>query len=286
MADEAYDKRLTPARPDLAAEHLRGRIKADRYAVGEPAQAVEYVSNLWSRRDLWSGIETQVLFCERLTVYERADGWAWVQLARDGYVGYVREAAIAPVGLPATHRVSALRAPLFSAADLKSQSVGFVPLNAQVAVKSVQGEYFQIESDFWLSEKHAVALDRHESDWVAVAERIIGAPYLWGGKTPDGLDCSGLIQAALHAAGMECPRDTDMQEKALGTKLLEGAELRRGDIVFWKGHVGVMRNETELLHANAHHMATAVEPVAEAIARIASKGTPVSSIKRLGVAAV
>lgn len=286
MANETFDKRLTPARPDLAAAHLRGKVQAERYVPGEPAQAQKPAANLWARPELFSGIETQTIFGEKLTVYERSGGWAWVQLARDGYVGYVREASIAPSGPAITHKISSLRAPIFTKADLKSETVGFLPLNAQVSVTLMSGEYVQMTDGCWLSVMHAVPVETNESDWVAVAERILGAPYLWGGKTPDGLDCSGLIQTAMHAAGMTCPRDTDMQERALGEPVSEGAILRRGDLVFWKGHVGVMRNETDLLHANAHTMTVAIEPVAAAIARIAAKGTPVSSIRRLQHASV
>jgi hypothetical protein len=188
--------------------------------------------------------------------------------------------------LEATNRIVALRAPMFSLPDLKSPSMGYLPMGAGIAVEEWRDGYALIGGGRWLAAQHVGAIDDLADDWVAVAERILGAPYLWGGKTPDGLDCSGLIQTAIHAAGLHCPRDTDMQERELGVALPQGAALRRGDLVFWKGHVGVMRNETELLHANAHHMAVAIEPIAEAVARIAAKGTPVSSIRRLQSASV
>jgi cell wall-associated NlpC family hydrolase len=282
MASDAFDKRLTPARQDLAAAHFRGRVDAARFVEGEPATVIASVTQVRPRPDVMASLDTQALFGERMTVYERKDGWAWVQLAADDYVGYVREDDLHFAGWrAATHRVIALRAPIFVRADLKSAPQGFLPFNAEAVVTERQGGYVRIGDGQWLADQHVAVRGVWDSDWVASAERCLHAPYLWGGKTPDGLDCSGLIQIAMQASGLACPRDTDMQERALGAALLEGAKLRRGDLVFWKGHVGVMIDEASLLHANAHHMLVALEPVADAIARIAAKGTPVSSIRRL-----
>lgn len=281
MAGEPFDKRLTPARPDLAAAHLRGQVQAERFVEGEPATIQSSIAAVRPRPDFDASLDTQALFGERALVYGRKDGWAWVQLARDSYVGYIRDDDLRFGGWrEAANRISALRAPMFSRADLKSAPQGFLPFNAEILALERREGYVAIAENRWLAAQHVAAMDELAHDWVAVAERILGAPYLWGGKTPDGLDCSGLIQTAMHAAGLSCPRDTDMQERALGSALPEGAKLRRGDLVFWKGHVGVMRNGSELLHANAHHMAVASEPMAEAVSRIAAKGTPVSSIRR------
>jgi cell wall-associated NlpC family hydrolase len=282
MASESFDKRLTPARPDLAAAHLRGLIDADRFVEGEPATLITGIAAVRPRPDLNASLDTQALFGERAIVFECKEGWAWLQLVDDQYVGYVREADLRFGGWrEATGRISALRAPIFAKADLKSAPIGFLPFNADIAILERRDGYVAIGEGQWLAAQHVAEHDQLAKDWVAVAESILHTPYLWGGKSPDGLDCSGLIQTALHAAGLNCPRDTDMQERALGEALPASTKLRRGDLIFWKGHVGVMRNETELLHANAFHMAVAIEPVAEAIARIAAKGTPVSSIRRL-----
>jgi hypothetical protein len=281
MGSENYDKRLTPARPDLAAEHLRGKVQAQRYAPGEACWIGAGIANVLPKPDALAGLDTQAIFGEPFTVYERKGQWVWGQLARDGYVGFVQDTFVETGVMSPAYRVCALRAPVFARADLKSAHLGYLPLNAAISVASEEADYVELKSGGWLSRKHVSDFGSAEPDWVAVAERILGAPYLWGGKTPDGLDCSGLIQTAMHAAGLECPRDTDMQERALGSALAEGTKLQRGDVVFWKGHVGVMRNDTELLHANAHHMCTAIEPLAEAITRIAAKGTQISSIRRL-----
>lgn len=287
MANEPFDKRLTPARPDLAAEHLRGKVEAERFVVGHPATLIAPVAAVRPRPDDRASLDTQAIFGERMMVFDRKDGWAWVQLVRDNYVGYVREVDLRFGGwTEATHHVTAIRAPVFSKPDLKSASLGFLPLKSEFSVRERIDGYAAFDDGRWLAAQHVAELTQLANDWVAVAERALGAPYLWGGKTPDGLDCSGLIQIAMHAAGLNCPRDTDMQERALGTALPTGTTLRRGDLVFWRGHVGVMCNDTELLHANAFHMEVAIEPVEEAIARIAAKSTPVSSIRRLENSAV
>lgn len=287
MPTETLDKRLNPVRPDLAAAYLRGKAQAVQYVDGVPATVAVAVAAVRPHPELNSSLDTQAIFGERLIVYEQRDGWAWVQLERDNYVGYVMEADLRfGAWREASHRITALRAPVFSMADLKSAPRGFLPMNSEVRVQERQNGYVAIDASRWLAVQHVCDISVFNQDWVGVAESILGAPYLWGGKTPDGLDCSGLVQVALSASGLFCPRDTDMQERELGEVMPTDAQLRRGDLVFWKGHVGIMRDESRLLHANAHHMAVASEPVAEAIARIAAKGTSVSSIRRLNIAAL
>ena len=216
-----------------------------------------------------------MLLGESVTVYERKDGWAWLQAKADSYVGYVREAAL---GLPAAGdaRVILPLTPLLSAPDVKSPLRDLLPLNAMVKCGSVQGDFVEVAGGF--VHVHALApRDQIAPDFVAVAELFAGVPYVWGGKTFEGLDCSGLIQTALQAAGISAPRDTDMMEAALGRVILR-EKVRRGDLVFWKGHMGVMRDGEILLHANAFHMQVTSEPLEAAIERIA---TPVTTIKRI-----
>jgi len=277
-----FDPRLTPARADLAAKRLEGAVTAERFVEGVAYQVSAGVAPI-RRAPLGDAMqETQLLFGETFTVYEEKDGWGWGQSDVDGYVGYVAMEALSAPPLAPTHRVAALRTYVFSRADLKSAPLFLLSLNAKVSAEGREGRYVKIARAGWVAEQHLAPLDQPAADWVAVAERFLGAPYFWGGKESLGLDCSGLIQTAMHAAGLPCPRDADMQERALGeARPLDLEGLQRGDLIFWKGHVGVMLDAVRLLHANAFHMQTAIEPVAEAAARIAGSAGPITAIRRL-----
>ena len=231
-------------------------------------------------------LDTEALHGETVTVYEMTDeGWAWGQIDRDGYVGWLPSGAlIAGVRQP-THRVSVLRTFLYPGPSIKLPPVMALSLGSTVTVLREDGR-FAITDQGAIVAGHLVPVGRHETDFVAVAERFVGVPYLWGGKTSLGLDCSGLAQLSLAAAGVAAPRDSDMQEACVGTSLPVGEamqDLRRGDLLFWKGHVGIMQDRDRLLHANGHHMLVVSEPVAEACERIQAKdGGPVTSVRRLG----
>lgn len=268
-----FDKRLTPARPDLAAAHLAGLVEAARFVEGTPRQVVAPSAPLTARPDGAAPLESEVLFGERLAVYEEAGGFAYAQCLTDGYVGYIPLAALGPPGGAPTHRVAALRAVVNPAPRLKEPPQSFMSLNARLTVVGEEGDYLALDGGGFVHRRHAAPLDAYENDVAAVALRFLGAPYLWGGRTSLGLDCSGLVQAACHACGLAAPRDSDMQAESLGEALpVEPlAGFRRGELLFWKGHVGMMLDETRLLHANAYAMQVAVEPVEAAIERIAAK---------------
>jgi cell wall-associated NlpC family hydrolase len=203
-------------------------------------------------------------------------------LESDGYVGWLSSNALSPPGPTATHRITALRTLAFPGPDIKLPPLLGLPLGARVAVVKADERFAVTASGLHLPAMHLSALDAVEPDYVTVAERFLGAPYLWGGKTSFGIDCSGLVQVALAAANVPCPRDSDLQEQALGSRLAI-SDLRRGDMIFWKGHVAIARDGDTLVHANAHHMAVATEPVAEAVARIKTTGGDVTSVRRLDV---
>ncbi len=272
------DPRLTPARADLAASQLRGQVEAARFVEGRPARIVAASVPLRRRPDAAAAWETEALYGEAVVVYDERDGWAWGQLERDLYVGYL---ATATLGAPAapTHRVAALRTHAYPGSNIKLPHTRAISLGARVTIVDAAGE-FLIDAEgrhYWA--RHLAPVDQTEPDFVAVAERFENCPYLWGGRTSEGIDCSGLTQTALTAAGVAAPRDSDMLEK-LGAAI--DAPLRRGDLVFWKGHVGVMRDAETLLHANGYHMAVVSEPLAEARERIAaSGGGEVTSVRRL-----
>lgn len=278
------DKRLTPARTDVAAKYLEGKVDAARFVDGEEFEIVDGVTSI--RRDPFSGamLDTQALKGERATIYDRnEDGWAWGQLNADGYVGWISDLALYPPGPAATHKVTALRTFAFPGPSIKVPPVDTLPLGARIAIVRMTDAFAVAANGHHIPKQHVTELSEFEPDFVAVAERFVGTPYLWGGKSSLGIDCSGLVQVALTAAGTGCPRDSDMQEGGLG-RALSGAEMRslkRGDLIFWKGHVAIVRDGSTIVHANAHHMATAIEDTKGAIARIKSTGSDVTSIRRL-----
>lgn len=279
-----FDPRVTAARPDLAAAELKGTVAAARFSPGRVMRIFRGTAALREAPNDAAGLSTELLFGERFTVYEEKDGWAWGQAALDGYVGYVRADALALPGKNPTHRVAALNAPLLPAPDTKHVAHAHLPMNAKLCVTRTDGVFAHLDDGLYVLAEHLSPFLQPETDWVAVAERFAGVPYLWGGKTAAGLDCSGLIQTALEAGGRAAPRDTDMMEAALGRSVPVAADLsglRRGDLIFWKGHVGVMRDSQTLLHANAFVMEVASEKLADAHARIAKSEGAIRAIKRL-----
>jgi hypothetical protein len=271
------DKRLTPARPDLAAAHLRGQVEAARFVEGESCSVIHGRASLRAHPSDGAPQDSELLRGESVTVYERKNGWAWVQAKLDSYVGYVRELALGPAAI-AEARVILPLTPLLSVPDATSPLCDLLPLNSQVARGKSDGSFVEVPGGF-VHVRSLAPLAQTVADFVAVAEQFLGVPYVWGGKTFQGLDCSGLIQTCLQAAGVAAPRDTDMMERVLG-QAVPGAKVKRGDLVFWKGHVGVMRDGETLLHANATYMQVTSEPLAVAMERIAK---PVTTIKRIEV---
>lgn len=278
------DPRITAARADLAAASLKGKVAAERFAEGRALMAARGVTALRKQPSDEASLETQILFGERFTAYEEKNGWVWGQAALDDYVGYARADAFVSPLREATHRVGALFTPLLSGSSVKSAHGDLLPMNAKLAVLDEENRYARLAGGGYVFTGHLDPIAQRAPDWVAVAERFAGAPYLWGGKTVAGVDCSGLIQLALEAGGIAAPRDTDMMEKALGASVAIAPDLsglRRGDLVFWAGHMGVMLDAARLLHANAYFMQVTSEPLAQAVERIAAREGAVRAIKRL-----
>lgn len=271
------DARLTPANGRVAAKHLEGQVQAEAFVEGVPARVA------WPHVDL--GPETtarrdrQLLFGDEVDVYERRQGRAFVQSRKDGYVGYIPDGDLEPLQT-ATHFVSTAGTHVYSGQSFKSPELMALSLGARVQVTAELHKMWETPEGF-IPKKHLRPLDQPYKDPATVAQSLFGTPYLWGGNTRGGIDCSGLVQVALHCCALACPADSDMQRDAVGEALADGVPPLRNDLYFWKGHVGIMVDEHTLLHANAHHMAAVYEPIQAAILRISAQGDgPVLARKR------
>lgn len=279
-----HDRRLTPARPDLAARYLEGKVEASRFVDGEVCDVIDGVAPI--RRDPFSSamLDTEALAGDRFTVYDRnGEGWAWGQLASDGYVGWMPERALLPAGPDPTHKVCVLRTLAFPGPSIKIPPADALSLGARVTIVGENDTFVATSAGHYIPRHHVCPIAQMAPDFVAIAELFVHTPYLWGGRSSIGIDCSGLVQTALTASGTGCPRDSDMQENSLGRALdpAEHNRLKRGDLIFWKGHVAIVRDADTIIHANAHAMAVAIENTRAAITRIKAGGSDVTSIKRL-----
>lgn len=259
------DRRLTPANGRVAAMHLAGLVEAERYVLGTPMIVQHPVVDL--RANPGGSRDRQLLIGAEVTVFENHVGWSFVQ-ATDGYVGYVPTSALGDPTAP-THFVATAATHAYPDENFRSPETHSLPFAARLTVVDERRRFFETNVGF-VPKSHLRALDRPFSDPATVAQLHFGVPYLWGGNSTRGIDCSGLIAASLTACGLECPADSDMQRDGLGHDLTD--PLLRGDLIFWKGHVGMMVDADTMIHANAHHMATVYEPITKAILRIQAQG--------------
>jgi hypothetical protein len=283
---DPLDPRITPARPDLAASHLAGKVEATRFVEGALREVVAPQAPLRREPRPDAPLDTEALKGERFMVYEATEeGWSWGQLAGDGFVGWMPTEALHPPGAAPTHRVAAPRTLVFPGPSIKLPPIEALSLGCTLAIARIAPPFAVTAAGGFVPLIHLAAIDSVERDFVSIAERFIGAPYLWGGKTNMGLDCSALVQLSLNACGRHCLRDSDMQEQTLGTPIAPAADfsnLMRGDLLFWEGHVAIACDSTTLIHANAYHMAVAFEPVDDAVTRIRAAGCELSSVRRPG----
>jgi cell wall-associated NlpC family hydrolase len=277
----SFDRRITAARPDLAAAHLKGIVESERYVEGRVMQVVRSTAPLRAAPNDIAVLETELLFGETLTIYDLKDGWAWGQGTLDSYVGYVPENALAEVGPEPTHRVTEKATALVSAPDREEPPIGLLPMNAKLHVVEKSNRLSRLSSGYYVCSDHIATIDTRANDWPLVAAAFIGSPYKWGGKTALGIDCSGLVQTALEAAGIAAPRDADLMEVALGRPISLDVPLQRGDLVFWKGHMGAMLDPARFIHASGSAMRVLIEDFAAVRARILAEGNPIRTIKRL-----
>ncbi|HET7851458.1 MAG TPA: NlpC/P60 family protein [Methyloceanibacter sp.] len=277
------DPRRHAYRAGLAAESLRRKVDAPHYVKGEPRQVEVPALPLRREPRFDALLDSEALFGETLTLFDESEGWAWVQLTRDGYVGYLPSEGLSSAFSPPTHRVSALRTYVYASPDIKTPPLALLSLNALLSVAGKESRFLALKSGGFVIAEHARKLDEFAHDFVDVAVGFRGTPYLWGGRTSLGVDCSGLVQLASEAAGLSCPRDADMQANEVGRPLdwQSGGPLARGDLVFWDGHVGIMTSAQHLVHASAYQMMVVEEPLAEASERIAaSKGGEIIGVRR------
>lgn len=262
----ALDKRVHAVRNDLADISLSGVLFSAHYSRAVEMSCVWPGASIKAEKSLKAESVTQLLRGEIFHVLDVTAEWAWGFCGHDGYVGYIQREAL-DVREIATHRVTATLAPVFAEADIRSCIVDYWPRGSLFPAVS-EGMFLSCAEGF-VHARHATGADSTESDWASVAERYLGKPYIWGGRGHQGVDCSGLVQAALAQCGRSVPRDTDLQREGIGSTLSDDAPLQRGDFIFFPGHVGIMVDETQLLHANAYWMATVIEPLADVIARLA-----------------
>ncbi|WP_137389112.1 C40 family peptidase [Rhodoligotrophos defluvii] len=277
------DRRITPFRSDLAADWLKGTVEAARFVAPTLMRVSVPALGMRASPRFDAPHTTEALMGEAVRVFEITEGWAWAQLVDDGYVGYLPSEGLAADEGEPTHRVTAPCTTLYPAPNIKTQPTLTVSLGARLRATGEADGFVRTASGMFAFAKHVRPVGETVSDFVSVAERFLGAPYVWGGRQWTGIDCSGLVQVALQAQGAPCPRDSDMQEASLGRPLdpRDLAKLRRGDLVFWPGHVGIMADAETLLHATGHYMQVVLEPLREAVERIRQQGTEVRSIRRL-----
>jgi cell wall-associated NlpC family hydrolase len=265
------DRRLNAFRSDLAEKRLEGQVEALRFVDGKPARVIASTTAMRPQPSLTSGIDTELLFGEPVSVLDRAGGWAWVKSGLDDYVGYVEETALGPAGSEPTHWVTAPRTFVYAEPDMKRPTVRALSMGSRITVTGeaeTRGTRYLLVDGGAVIAKHVAAVNVPlAGDFVDVATRFLASPYLWGGRSGFGLDCSGLVQLSMMMTGKTVLRDTDMQRASIGTEI-GGDELKRGDLVFWKGHVAIMVDAEMMIHSSGFTMDVSHESLADAIKRI------------------
>lgn len=280
MNDSLPSPRLNAYRADLADARLEGRVEAARFVAGRRRRVSAGVADLRRAPEDRAALDSQLLFGETVLVFEERDGWAWVQNETDGYVGYAPCSALGDEAEQATHKLSAPRSFLYPEPDIKAPPLDVLSLGARAAVTGEDGAFSRVPGG-WIYSRHLARLADPVPDYVETALDLLGVPYLWGGRSTIGLDCSALVQLALDRAGIACLRDSGQQETTLGSARPLDQPPERGDIIYFPGHVAIALDAKRVVHANAFDMLTAIEPLADVVARVvAESGRGVTAIRR------
>jgi cell wall-associated NlpC family hydrolase len=279
---QKLDPRLHPIREDLAAEYLRDKVEAPKFSKGYAAQISRGIVPLRRHPADEAGQDTELLFGEKVTVYEEKNGWAWVQNAKDSYVGYTRANDLSREVRQTTHRVKALRTYVYPQPDMKIPPIDMLSMESTVLALKEEGRYTQIQGGGWIFTDHICSLETKALSHVDIAYQFLGTPYFWGGKTSVGIDCSGLVQVSLSASGISTQRDTYVQETTVGYPV-NSEQCTEGDLVYWPGHVAIALDKENAIHATANSMDVIIEPIAHITERVKMEtgGTGITAIKRV-----
>ncbi len=279
-----FDPRITPAKPDVADWAFRDKIHARRYVHPTPYQVIRDGAPLCFTANLHARQESQLLFGEIFNVYERTGDWCWGQNMTDGYVGYVARINLTREIEEPSHVVHSLRTFCYRNPDLKDPVDRTISFGSRVRVGEEENGYSRIRGGDWIYSKHLMPIDIRVFDYVTTALTFIGQPYLWGGRSSQGVDCSALLQLALMRAGIQAPRDSDLQEKALGYPVDQAGDLsdiQEGDIIFFPGHAGIVVDNWRFLHANAFDMLVTIHGLSEVLDRAKAAGAPYTTVRRI-----
>jgi cell wall-associated NlpC family hydrolase len=282
------DPRLNVFRGDLADARLRGKIEALEFAEGKLARVGDPVLDLRNSPSPEASLDAQLLRGEDVRVFEDREGWAWVQALRDGYVGYAPANALLDGGRKPTHRVIVPRTFSYREPDMKKPMVHALSIGSEVCVTGYQetrgSRFAAIDDGTHIYELHLAPItDSAFEHYVDAALLLVGTPYLWGGTSAFGLDCSGLVQLAMRLGGRTVLRDTDMQARSIGEPFDPGENhefMKRGDLVFWKGHVAIMLDRMEIVHASGSSMTVMRETLDQALRRIGPLYGPPTVFRR------
>ncbi len=262
-----FDKRIIPIRNDVASSEYKGFLTKRKFVKGKTYYVKKNFSNLFSRDK--KNIISQLLYGEAVTVYEVKNGYAWLQSLRDDYVGYTEACNLQTKKINPTHKIIALCSIIYKTPNIKSIPITELSFNSLVEITGEikNKNFYKIKNLGWCHQKDLTNLKVENLDRVELAKKFLNTPYLWGGRNSMGIDCSGLIQNIFQINNRYFPRDSDMQEEFITTEIKE-KNLKKGDLIFWKGHVAMMIDNRNIIHANAFHMRTEIEPLRTAKARI------------------